>query len=32
VPLTSEGHVIVGVGVNGGTPEQDIAIVEAAMA
>jgi uncharacterized protein GlcG (DUF336 family) len=31
VPLTSEGHVIAGVGVSGGTTEQDIAIVEAAM-
>jgi uncharacterized protein GlcG (DUF336 family) len=31
VPLTSEGHVIAGDGVSGGTTEQDIAIVEAAM-
>src|SRR4051795_256064 len=31
VPLTSEGRVIAGVGVSGGTTEQDIAIVEAAM-
>ena len=31
VPVTSEGHVIAGVGVSGGTTEQDIAIVEAAM-
>jgi len=31
VPLTREGHVIAGVGVSGGTTEQDIAIVEAAM-
>jgi uncharacterized protein GlcG (DUF336 family) len=31
VPLTDEGHVIAGVGVSGGTTEQDIAIVEAAM-
>jgi uncharacterized protein GlcG (DUF336 family) len=31
VPLTSESHVIAGVGVSGGTTEQDIAIVEAAM-
>jgi uncharacterized protein GlcG (DUF336 family) len=31
VPLTNEGHVIAGVGVSGGTTEQDIAIVEAAM-
>jgi uncharacterized protein GlcG (DUF336 family) len=31
VPLTSEGHVIAGVGVSGGTVEQDLAIVEAAL-
>jgi uncharacterized protein GlcG (DUF336 family) len=31
VPLTSEDRVIAGVGVSGGTTEQDIAIVEAAM-
>jgi uncharacterized protein GlcG (DUF336 family) len=31
VPLTNEGQVIAGVGVSGGTTEQDIAIVEAAM-
>jgi uncharacterized protein GlcG (DUF336 family) len=31
VPLTSDGHVIAGVGVSGGTTAQDIAIVEAAM-
>jgi len=31
VPLTTEGRVIAGVGVSGGTTEQDIAIVEAAM-
>ena len=31
VPLTSEGQVIAGVGVSGGTTEQDIGIVEAAM-
>jgi uncharacterized protein GlcG (DUF336 family) len=31
VPLMSEGKVIAGVGVSGGTTEQDIAIVEAAM-
>ena len=31
VPLSSEDHVIAGVGVSGGTTEQDIAIVEAAM-
>jgi uncharacterized protein GlcG (DUF336 family) len=31
VPLTRDDHVIAGVGVSGGTTEQDIAIVEAAM-
>jgi uncharacterized protein GlcG (DUF336 family) len=31
VPLTSEGQVIAGVGVSGGTTEQDIAIVKAAV-
>ena len=31
VPVTSEGQVIAGVGVSGGTTEQDIAIVEAAV-
>jgi uncharacterized protein GlcG (DUF336 family) len=31
VPLTRDGQVIAGVGVSGGTTEQDIAIVEAAM-
>jgi len=31
VPLTNEGRVIAGVGVSGGTTEQDIVIVEAAM-
>jgi uncharacterized protein GlcG (DUF336 family) len=31
VPLTREGQVIAGVGVSGGTTEQDIAIVEAAL-
>ncbi|HEY3088566.1 MAG TPA: heme-binding protein [Jatrophihabitantaceae bacterium] len=31
VPLTNEGQVIAGVGVSGGTTEQDIAMVEAAM-
>jgi uncharacterized protein GlcG (DUF336 family) len=31
VPVTSEGQVVAGVGVSGGTTEQDIAIVEAAM-
>ena len=30
-PLTSEGKVVAGVGVSGGTTEQDIAIVEAAL-
>jgi uncharacterized protein GlcG (DUF336 family) len=31
VPVMSEGQLIAGVGVSGGTTEQDIAIVEAAM-
>lgn len=31
VPLTSGGQVVAGVGVSGGTVEQDIAIVEAAL-
>jgi uncharacterized protein GlcG (DUF336 family) len=31
VPLTNEGEVIAGVGVSGGTTEQDIAIIEAAV-
>jgi uncharacterized protein GlcG (DUF336 family) len=31
VPVTNEGQVIGGVGVSGGTTEQDVAIVEAAM-
>lgn len=31
VPLTSEGEVVAGVGVSGGTTEEDIAIVEAAL-
>jgi uncharacterized protein GlcG (DUF336 family) len=31
VPLTSESQVIAGVGVSGGTTEEDVAIVEAAM-
>ena len=31
VPVTSDGEVIAGVGVSGGTTEEDIAIVEAAM-
>jgi uncharacterized protein GlcG (DUF336 family) len=32
VPLTSEGEVVGGVGVSGGTVDEDIAIVEAALA
>ena len=31
VPLTDDGHVFAGVGVSGGTAEQDVAIVEAAL-
>jgi len=31
VPLTGEGRVVAGVGVSGGTVEQDVAIVEAAL-
>jgi uncharacterized protein GlcG (DUF336 family) len=31
VPLSQDGQVIAGVGVSGGTVEQDIAIVEAAV-
>jgi uncharacterized protein GlcG (DUF336 family) len=31
-PLTSEGEVIAGLGVSGGTVEQDAAILEAALA
>ena len=31
-PLSSEGEVFAGVGVSGGTAEQDVAIVEAALA
>ena len=31
VPLTSEGQVVAGVGVSGGTVEEDVAIVEAAL-
>jgi uncharacterized protein GlcG (DUF336 family) len=31
VPLIDEGEVIAGVGVSGGTAEQDVAIVEAAL-
>src|ERR1700720_1066358 len=31
IPLSNEGEVVAGVGVSGGTVEQDVAIVEAAM-
>jgi uncharacterized protein GlcG (DUF336 family) len=31
VPLTSDGEVVAGVGVSGGTLEEDIAIAEAAL-
>jgi uncharacterized protein GlcG (DUF336 family) len=31
VPVMSEGQLVAGVGVSGGTTEQDIAIVEGAM-
>ena len=31
VPLLSEGEVVAGVGVSGGTTEEDVAIVEAAL-
>jgi uncharacterized protein GlcG (DUF336 family) len=31
VPVTSDGQVVAGVGVSGGTTQQDIAIVEAAV-
>lgn len=31
VPLRSEGQLVAGIGVSGGTTEQDIAIVEAAV-
>lgn len=31
VPLAREGHVIAGVGVSGGTVEQDVSIVEAGL-
>ena len=31
VPLTKQGKVFAGVGVSGGTAEQDVAIVEAAL-
>ena len=31
VPLTDDGRVFAGVGVSGGTAEQDVAIVEAAL-
>jgi uncharacterized protein GlcG (DUF336 family) len=30
-PLTSEGQLIAGVGVSGGTVEQDVAILESAL-
>ncbi|HEY2615990.1 MAG TPA: heme-binding protein [Acetobacteraceae bacterium] len=30
-PLTSEGQAIAGVGVSGGTVEQDVAILEAGL-
>src|SRR5712672_4259310 len=31
VPISNEGEVVAGVGVSGGTVEQDVAIVEAAL-
>jgi uncharacterized protein GlcG (DUF336 family) len=31
VPLTEDGQVYAGIGVSGGTAEQDVAIVEAAL-
>jgi uncharacterized protein GlcG (DUF336 family) len=31
VPVTRDGQLIAGVGVSGGTVEQDVAVVEAAM-
>ena len=31
VPLSKEGEVVAGVGVSGGTVDQDVAIVEAAL-
>ena len=31
VPLTSDGRIVAGVGVSGGTVDQDVAIVEAAL-
>ncbi len=31
IPLTEDGEVFAGVGVSGGTAEQDVAIVEAAV-
>jgi uncharacterized protein GlcG (DUF336 family) len=31
VPLTQDGEVFAGIGVSGGTTEQDIAVVEAAV-
>ena len=30
-PLTSEGQLVAGVGVSGGTVEQDVAILESAL-
>jgi len=30
-PLTSEGQMVAGVGVSGGTVEQDVAILESAF-
>ena len=31
VPLLQDGHVVAGVGVSGGTVDQDVAVVEAAL-
>ena len=31
MPLRSEGELIAGIGVSGGTVEQDVSIVEAAL-
>ena len=31
VPLSEDGHVYAGIGVSGGTAEEDVAIVEAAL-
>jgi uncharacterized protein GlcG (DUF336 family) len=30
-PLTSEGQLVAGVGVSGGTVEQDVSILESAL-